>query len=417
MGTWNQVVMAPYVPNMWERLFPAAASIVGQMFLQKMAQNYRTTEAETQRKALETQADIAAGEKRMEAGWTGAEVPEVGPVSPGGLQQQVGPKVDIQQGMRGKWWQRDVSRRPGAFTLGPEDIRFGPTGQEVAKGQAKLPSTDFERAYKQYLNVNSLTEATYPRSQFKQEKWSPPRRSITMVDPKTGQVVVTEGLTGKAVQGLITQKEQQDLKTSRIGAMTSVKRLSRLQALIGTDSSLLSMTGGTIRGIDSFYKQVKAASRMLSKGKAEVNGSIVKEDNLLNPNLYDFGTFAKSLETTAAKAAVIKGAMTRAAYIYVRTTLGERGMLSNRDIQLALESLGARTGSATQAQAMLEEAKWDMIDSYYTEHAATTGGYPEQDVFGVLPKGLPTGSRIIGKHNGNPVYSTPDGRRIEVQRE
>ena len=44
-----------------------------------------------------------------------------------------------------------LHKPPADFTLGPEDIRFGPHGQEIARGKGKAPSTD------RSLNTNDLT--------------------------------------------------------------------------------------------------------------------------------------------------------------------------------------------------------------------------------------------------------------------
>lgn len=186
-------------------------------------------------------------------------------------------------------------------------------------------------------------EGTYP-SEFQ-----------VKTDPKTGAVTVTSR-SALASQQKAQQEADEIFKEEELKTANVISLADTVSRLAGQDSTALGIVGGTQKLVDRAFEQVKASSRLMTGGKALINGKIVPEEKLFDINQYDFGLFAKG----ASQAARLKASGLKLAYILARQN-DPFGRLSDHEVQMALGMIGLKTGSVTQLRSALDQVKRDAV--------------------------------------------------------
>ena len=158
--------------------------------------------------------------------------------------------------------------------------------------------------------------------------------------------------------------DQSDARGIMIGYRQSVGIIDSLaDDITRAGDQSLGFTAAMSGGINTMVKQFQATARLVGRsfigrepaavnGKltAEVNGEIVPESQLFNTSLYDIDTSA--LTSNAQVAQRIKTQSLQLAYAMARAA-DPGGRLSDKDVQIQLDSMGLGQGGATVALTAL----------------------------------------------------------------
>jgi hypothetical protein len=215
--------------------------------------------------------------------------------------------------------------------------------------------------------------------------------------------------------------EIRERKTDAIRAVRLVNRINETLETVGAGA--LGIVGIIARFGNTATEQARAIA--------------IASGIEFSPEAFNFDAFPEEMIGSAQ----IRSNIMSLAFAIARAREGT-GRLTDKDVQRALDTLGASTGSKTQMRAAMAEVVHDTVASIdeiiVVNRAAFEGtpvqtpsllsddlkelgmeilprveARPQQDV---LPEGIPAGSKRIGATSeGLSVYETPDGRRLVVE--
>ncbi len=173
-------------------------------------------------------------------------------------------------------------------------------------------------------------------------------------------VETTRGPTQTTTQPAgLSRPASEKLRQDEASVTLTVNTIRQVQDIVGQDPSVIGAVGKAQRFIDSASAQLMTASKMAG-GSSIVKGRIGNDSQLLNPNEYDFRSFAPG----ATKSAQVKSLLVKLAYLRARTN-DPQGRLSKEDVEMALSEIGGATGSPAQMNAVLNM----IADNVQTEYA------------------------------------------------
>ena len=186
-----------------------------------------------------------------------------------------------------------------------------------------------------------------------------PSGQVIEIDAESGDVTIGPSSVLEQRQSV---KNEQKLSESETSVRNVIALADTVADLAGSDSTTIGIVGGIQRFVDTTVQQVRAASKVATRGLAEINGKTVPEQKLFDISMYDFGGFAKD----AAKSARLKTTALRLAYLVARQQ-DPSGRLSDKDVQNALDQIGVKSGSIVQMTASLDQVKQNAIATFANE--------------------------------------------------
>lgn len=169
------------------------------------------------------------------------------------------------------------------------------------------------------------------RQRFEKEATSP------------GPLVDLSGLAKKEQVKVLT-KTRKEINEQKQAALTVVRGANRISKILGSDASPLAVVGFVARLGNSITEQARAI--------ASVAGLSI------NPERYNFDAFPE----TAVKSVQVRTNVLSLAFAVARSR-EPGGRLSDRDVQLSLDSLAAGSGSTLQMRAALGEIVGNTIQN------------------------------------------------------
>ena len=215
-----------------------------------------------------------------------------------------------------------------------------------------------------------------------------------------------------------------DINTQKQAAFRVVRLSNRIVEILGDDASPLAIVGAVSRLGNSATEQAKAIA-----SAAGVN---------FDEGSFDFDAFPE----TAVKSAQVRSNILALAFTVAQAQ--NRGRVTEKDIQNALKTIGAGSGSTLQMRAALGEVVNDTllnIDDFIAINRSNFEGssvrspqllQDDLKLRGVtplsrmeagqespveeLPPGIPPGSKLVNQtKNGLPVYRAPNGDLLVVE--
>lgn len=234
---------------------------------------------------------------------------------------------------------------------------------------ASEKDTDFERAYQQHIKTPGNENET--RLGFR-NKWSPAVQNLG-VDAEGNPILIPTKNPSPEDKKVIPLSKEQSLKLreGRAVVQSAIDDIENIQDLVGNSASVIGGLGKAQSKLDSWSNQLSALATKLG-GTAELNGYIVKDSKLLDPNKYKFD----SLAPDARKSAQTKSLLVKLGYSIARTNNPD-GRISDADVQLAIDSLGGSTGSPQQLHAVLDGMKSATVRDFNYRYKNVAGKDPD----------------------------------------
>ena len=219
-------------------------------------------------------------------------------------------------------------------------------------------------------------------------------------------------------------KEFRNMQAGTLDVLSSVDRL--IGQLDKGGGGVLTITGGASRLATGFAAQIESFAKSFG-GTAIIDGKEVSESALRDPKIYQF----PKVQGQAQLSARVRGNFIDLAYSMARAK-DPGGRLSDRDVQVQLDSIGADLGDPKVVKAALQESAVRAVTALenralvlgqslgaevqkrldaFKQSAGRVRGQTDTG----LPEGIPAGSKLIGRlKDGAPVYQTPSGSRLKV---
>lgn len=172
------------------------------------------------------------------------------------------------------------------------------------------------------------------------------------ISPQTGMEITTAdgttirtGVRGTDPAERVRAKTEAALKESKATGLKALRGIARIKQQLGTD-------GATIQSLAGAF------ARLANSGTAQVKALAKQVGIDLTPGRFEFSAFPQ----TAGKSAGFRSNVLDLAFLTARSS-EPGGRLSDRDVQMALDRLGAKSGSPEQMYGALNETIDRIIDN------------------------------------------------------